>query len=251
MTTFVKAAQEIVKSIDPSSPAMNETKELLSTLEELGNTKQALFEEKITLAQQNAGIGSDKTLPVASLDNRTSGMHAYVSADAEHIANTISETIKSLLKTIQSGSSWDKIASAGLDIGTTAVNTLVTGLLGGSDGTVGGSDHYLIFTNGISLKRVDFLVWKRSIQTKGIMNRCEQILAFAGYSSIVDLPKVDKSTFRDKFQYTVMKSYPDIAEDPIKIIDKCDELFNKIQENNSMTTGVKAAANVQLVGPDD
>ncbi len=246
MATFVKTATSVIDSIDKSSPAMESTKELLDTLQELAKTKADLYEEQIQLNLQNAGVGADKTVPVVRTINRKKLTRTYSSESAEHLLENVGKEIKKLLGSISSGSSWDKIADAGIDIATKSINTAITAFLGSAIGKGAEDSDYKVVldANSLVLLRLDYKGWAREITTTSIKQRCQKTVAYAYASSVVDMSKLKYETFRLYFNDLIKEEY---KLSSIKALAKTKELYGDLCGSENYQAHSMAARNQRVL----
>ncbi len=117
MATFANAVKDIIDSFDGSQRELESVRELLEVLEELAESKAELFANEITIAHNNAGLGTDKNLKVESSGDVFRTTHAYSAKRLEpDIIKNVEKTINDLLGTISGGGDWSKIAEKGIKI---------------------------------------------------------------------------------------------------------------------------------------
>ena len=227
MSELVKTVTDVINGIDQSKPEAEATVELLNTLEELAQTKADLYEEQIALALENAGKDPDKTLPIITIMLHEKGIRAAIS-DKAQIAKGVADAVKSLLGTISTeGGDWAKIADKGINIASAAINGAINTFLGKASGDVQdkGDTHIVLDAENMELLRIDYHVWQRDIKTASIKTRVEKVVAYSYTKSVVDMPKVNYTTFQEYFLKIVKEDYNIPDTDPIAAVGKCKEFF--------------------------
>ena len=230
MSDFVNTARNVVEGIDKSSELFVQTKEQLDTLMSMAQIKKELMKNQVIERISKAGLGDDKTVPIASIEAFRNEVHGYISSDTEHLAKGITSSVKGLLGIIKGQGDWDKIADAAIDIGVETLNTALNAFLGGGTGDEHEDDLYFIVLRGITLLRVDYQGWRRRVQAKAIKEKVEGVSVFVSYRSVVDVANTPLDQFRSSVQHLFVKADPNLELDPIGLVKRCDEFYYALTE---------------------
>lgn len=208
---------------DTSGAALEECTAHLDTLMALGNTKSQYYAEKINTSLLGAGQGTDKTFPISSIQSFIFQTKAYTSDNADKISGVINASIKGFV----SGDN------------TSAVTSMISGfvdiLFGSSEGSESEVLRYCAILEGVSMIRLDFAGWSRSVTSNALKSKCDKVSAFVVYRSIVDMKKVSLNDFISVYQMTVKSENKDL--DAVGVLKKCQELyylFNPQKDSNDM-----------------
>lgn len=162
--------------------------------------------------------GGDKKIPVTSLVAQTTEIRAITSKSTQDIQITVTGCLDSFLggnKDVVGGIS--KLLSGALNV-----------FLGESVASVSKTDRYYILTEGLSAVRFDVKCWYRSIQCKSLYSKAEKVSCFVGTKSIVDLSKIDLSTFVYLYQQQLINSGVTGA-DMKEELKTVKEIYNEFQ----------------------
>lgn len=196
---------------DTSGELRDECAAHLDTLMALGQSKSQYYAEKIRTSLLGAGLGTDKTFPISTIQSFIYQTKAYTADNAKNISDVVNKSIKGFV--------------AGDN--TSAVTTLITGfvdiLFGSSEGSENEILRYCAILEGVSMIRLDFAGWSRSVTSSSLKNKCDQVSAFVLYRSIVDMEKVSLNDFISVYQLTVKAENPGITT--AETVKKCQELY--------------------------
>jgi hypothetical protein len=228
MSDFVKAAQEVVKGIDPATEKFVQTKEQLDTLMSMANIKKELMKTQVIDRIHHAGKGEDKTVPVASIEAFRNEVHGYISSDTEHLSKGITSSVKSLLGVISGQGAWDEIANASIAIGEEVLSTALNAFLGAGAGEEHEDDVYFIVLRGITLLRIDYQGWRRRLKAQAITEKIEGVSVFVSYRSVVDVLNTPIDQFRSSVQPLFVKKDPNLERDPIGLVKEIDKFYEAL-----------------------
>jgi hypothetical protein len=214
--------RSVVKELDQSDNLAKEAAAHLEALEDLANTKADLYESTLKANLVNAGIGSDHTIPISHIQDFTRDTRAYVASNADNISTVVNESLTGF---VNGGK--DQIVGGIEKLLTVAV----TALFGGSSGSEATTSKYYVANEGVALVRIDFMGWKRNVQTVSLTTKIEQVSAFVLCKSTVDIEKAKFDTFLDVYQYIVMAG----QENPSakQIIKEAKELYDDFRQANA------------------
>lgn len=216
MSTIRKTIEEA----DRSKPLTEEGKEVLETLFALAEQQADVFMMEII---DSIKIGDDKKIPVTSLVSQTKEIRAMTKKSTQDIQNTVKECLDSFLNgepNIVKGI--EKLLSGALTV-----------FLGESIGTMSKTEKYYVLTEGLSTVRFDVKCWYRSVQSASLIDRAEKVACIVGTKSVVDLSKIDLSTFIYLYQDQLRKS--GIKGDDLQNeIKKVKEIYNDFQNNTNV-----------------
>lgn len=196
---------------DISADLMQECSAHLDALMALADAKAQYYAETIKEELLGAGVGTDKTFPITTIQSYIYQTKAYTSDNAQNISSVINDSINGFISGDNQG----------------AVNTLVSGfvntLFGSSEGTEQQVLRYCAVLEGVSMIRLDFAGWSRTVSASALKSKCDKVSAFVLYRSIVDMSKVSLNDFIAVYQSTVKAETPDL--DAAGIIKKCQDLY--------------------------
>lgn len=212
---------------DASGALRDECSAHLDSLMALGQAKSQYYAEKINTSLLGAGQGTDKTFPISSIQSFIYQTKAYTSDNAKNISSVVNDSIKGFV----SGDT------------TSAVNTMVSGfvdiLFGSAEGSESEIIRYCAILEGVSMIRLDFAGWSRSVTSKQLKSKCDKVSAFVLYRSIVDMKKVSLNDFISVYQLTVKAENKDL--DAAGVLKKCQELYYLFNPQDKPANMLKAS----------
>ncbi|HAU2960467.1 TPA: hypothetical protein JC757_004352 [Salmonella enterica subsp. diarizonae] len=203
---------------DVSKDARDECAAHLDTLMALGQAKSQFYAEKINTSLLGAGQGTDRTFPISTIQSFIYQTKAYTSDNAKNISDVVDKSIKGFV----SGDSQSAIS--------TMVSGFVDILFGSSEGEESEVIRYCAILEGVSMIRLDFAGWSRSVTSTALKSKCDKVSAFVLYRSIVDMSKVTLNDFISVYQWTVKAENPGIST--VDTVDKCKELYYQFNPVN-------------------
>ncbi|MGB5025061.1 MAG: hypothetical protein WBO44_06915 [Saprospiraceae bacterium] len=220
--------RDVIKSFDASDELGKVQREAVEALAELGLSKAKNFELEITEKLQNAGSGSNLTIPVTAVIRSLSDVRAYSASSAQYIGETVKKALKSFIK----GTSEDIIGGVG-----EIMSGVISVFLGESAASSGEVSEYYVTTEGLSIVRIDMKAWYLNVSSKSIFEKMERVTAVVAVKSVVDLKKLDFATFLNLYQD--MLNQTKLTTEQIKLALEQAKLiykdFNEIDKiNNSM-----------------
>lgn len=219
---------------DKSGELRDECSAHLDTLMALGQAKSQYYAEKINTSLLGAGQGTDRTFPISTIQSFVFQTKAYTSDNAKNISSVVNDSIKGFVSGDNEG----------------AVTNLISGfvdiLFGSAEGAESEIFRYCAILEGVTMTRLDFAGWSRTVTSTALKGKCDKVSAFVLYRSIVDMSKVSLNDFISVYQMTVKAENPSI--DAATTIKKCQELyyiFNPSKENNArMLSATPDLANI-------
>lgn len=212
----MSTARNAVKSFDASDDLSQAQKEALEALFTVAEQQGDIFLMEIMDSIKN---NSDKKIPVTTLVSETKEIRAMTSKSLEDIGNTVTSCLSSFF----GGSSSSIISGIG-GLLSEALNIF----LGESSGATGKLEKYYVLTNNMSVVRFDVKGWYRNIQAKSLYKAAEKVTCFVATQSIVDLSKIDLSTFLYLYKEQLNKSKI-LDDDMDKELDRVIEIYNKFR----------------------
>ena len=219
---------------DVSGALKDECGAHLDSLMALGTAKSQYYAEKINTSLLGAGQGTDKTFPITKIQSFVYQTKAYTSDNAKNISSVVNDSIKGFV--------------AGDN--ETAVTGLVSGFVNILFGSTEGSEteivRYCAILEGVSMVRLDFAGWSRSVTSSALKSKCDRVSAFVLYRSIVDMKSVSLNDFISVYQSTVKVENPGItAADTLR---KCQDLYYLFNpERNPAKLANSAAASDKML----
>jgi hypothetical protein len=181
----------IIKQFDGSDELAQTQREVVESLSKLGEAKADFFDLTLKEDLRTAGQSGNATVPISSILASTRQVRAYSSLDAGHIADEIKTALAGFVQGTPEG------VLDGVGQLMTSALTVFLGQASASTGTV--SDYYVL-TAGLSVLRVDLKAWYLNVTAKSIYEKMERVSAFVAIKSVVDLSKLDFSTFLFLYQ---------------------------------------------------
>lgn len=218
MSTIKKA----IEGFDDSKDLESAQKEVLETLYALADQQSEVFMMEI---MDSIKGGDDKKIPVTSLVAQTKEIRVMTSKSTEDIQKTVNGCLDSFLDGGTPGivKGIEKLLSGAL-----------TAFLGESIGATGKVEKYYVLTEGLSTVRFDVKCWYRSIRSKSLYSRAEKVCCVVGTKSVVDLSRIDLSTFIYLYQEQ-LKNSGIKGDDLQNEIKKVKEIYNDFQSNTNLS----------------
>lgn len=192
--TFVR---DVIKSFDNSDESGQLQKETVQALAALGDSKAEVFKMQIQQSLLSAGDGTNKTIPISSIVRQFSDVRAYSSSEAGNLGQVVKKTLNTFLN-----ASKESIVDG---IGSLISETLSV-FLGTASASTGTVEEYYVAVEGLSVVRVDMRAWYLNVNAKSIQSKMERVVAVVGVKSVVDLAKIDFSTFLNLYQQQLIQS---------------------------------------------
>lgn len=182
----------IINKLDKSKEISDETKELMETLYLLAEQKANIF-----LMEMADSINKEdgKKLPVTALIDEEKLISVYVKEDVENLEEIIDNLLGIFIKHNK-----EKLVER---IKKTLI-TVLKSFFGSSIAKSDSMEKYYVLIDGYSAIRIDIKTWFRSVESTSLTEYCEKILCVAAIKSVVDLSKIDISTFMYFYQDQLM-----------------------------------------------
>jgi hypothetical protein len=222
----------IIKSFDGSDELAQSQREVVESLSKLGESKADFFDLTLKDKLRTAGQDGNPTVPISAILASTRQVRAFSSSSAGHIA----EEVKTALKGFIDGSTEGVLDGVG-----TLISSALTIFLGEAAASTGSISDYYVMTSGLSVLRMDLMAWYQNVTAKSIYEKMERVSAFVAVKSVVDLGKIDFSTFLFLYQQQLVRGK--VPETDIKkAMQDAKEIYKEFQSLNkgSSTNGVKA-----------
>jgi hypothetical protein len=189
---ILSSIHDFLNELDNSSQYAEAAKQQVDTLVKLAEAKAETFRNQIKSNLRTAGTNDNATIPIEAIRESFEETYAYYSDDSDKIK----ETIKNAITKLSPGTKQD-VADG--------VSTTVTDLIGGFLGQAEGSDKTTgatkVLAEGLSIIRVDFLVWKYNGKSAGLLKQDAHCAsAFVLVKSMVDMSKLGLNTFLNVYQ---------------------------------------------------
>lgn len=202
---------------DMSSELRAECSERLYILKTLAEAKTEYYVEKFRTTLLGAGTGSDRSLPISTIQSFTSQIKAYTPDSAKRINNVVRRSIKGFVSN-------DNVP---------AVANLISGfvdiMFATSSKAENEVDHYIVILEGQSIVRLDFAGWSRMVTSRHLMGKCDYVSAFVLCRSIVDMERVSWHDFYPVYLMTLQAENPGIAKS--EMMKKCYQLYSAFHPN--------------------
>lgn len=220
----MSTVRSAIKSLDQADAAINEQKEAIKALEELGRAKAEIFVRDIERSLLTAGNEeSNKTVPVTFMVGNKKEIRAFSSSETDNIGNIVSDCLNSFL----SGNKSSII---------TGVGKLITGALGIFLGNAEASSDtieiYYVVTDGLAPVRIDLKAWYYCVTASSITTKMERVVTVVATKSVIDVTRIDLGTFNYLFQ-TQLQGADMTHEELKKAITEAGEVYNLFVENSA------------------
>lgn len=234
----MSTVRKVIESCDATNELEAAQKEALEALYTVAEQQADIFMMEI---MDSIKVGGDKKIPVTSLVAQTKEIRAMTAKSTEDIQATVSGCLDAFLggnKDVVGGI--EKLLSGALNV-----------FLGESVGAVGQTEKYYILTEGLSAVRFDVKCWYRSIQCKSLYSKAEKVTCFVGTKSIVDLSKIDLSTFVYLYQQQLMNSGVTGADirSELKLVKEIYNEFQSSVSGNSILKEIRKEKNNEILVP--
>jgi hypothetical protein len=214
--------RDLAKTVDGTDELSKTQQQLIETLGKFAEAKGQLLAAEMTKQLENAGI-TDKLVPIEAVLGEKIYAHAYLQQSSEKVSAGINEAINDIT---QANSKSEVVSAVGNTIG-----KAVAGFLGESSASGTTYREYKVFTEGLSIVRVDFYVWKEHVQVSGLLSeKVRTICALVLIKSAVDMSKIKLNTFLNLYQAQIEKitDHKAFAE----AIDEVKQVFDRFHENS-------------------
>jgi hypothetical protein len=173
---------------------------------------------------QNAGAGSNKTVPITNVIFSDVATHAYVTADSAKIGNLVATTLGSLIQG-QADASFNNVAQLAA--------SLIAGFLGDTEQVSDSKYVYYVAREGLSIVRIDLGCWYQQIEIQALQAKISLVSAFAYYKSTVDLSRLDFNLFLNL--YNAQLSASATPADVQAAIQNARQIYAALTQNNPPT----------------
>lgn len=214
------AIKNVIKSIDGTDELANSQKEIIETLSKLAEAKAETFGFQIRESLQSAGGPSNATVPISSIISSTKEIRAFSSSEVANIGGEVMSAFKSFT----SGTAESILTGVG-----TLIGTAIGRLLGEGVVETGTKEDYYVMTDGISVIRIDIKAWYQSVTTKSLRDKMEKISAIVAVKSVVNLAKLDFSTFLYFYQNQLKKSNMTTSE-VVAAIAEAKQIYQEFKD---------------------
>lgn len=196
---------------DLSPELRDECSAHLDTLMALGQSKTQYYAKKINTDLLGAGLGTNRTFPISSIQSFIYQTKAFTSDNAKNITDVVNNSVS------------DFVAGDNKSAVATIVSGFVNILFGSTEGSESEVLRYCAILEGASMVRLDFAGWSRTVTSTSLKSKCDKVSSFVLYRSIVDMSKVTLNDFIQVYQVTVKAENKDI--DTAGMLKKCQDLY--------------------------
>lgn len=176
-----------IKQFDNADGKLEEQKEAVRTLEELGRAKAELFIRDIQTNLLTAGEEkSNKTVPITFLVGSKKEVRAFSSSEAGNIGKVVNDALESFL----SGKKETIVKGVG-----NLISSAMGIFLGEGEASSDTIEMYYVATDGLSPVRIDVKAWYYSATAKSITTKMERIVTVVATKSVIDVARIDLGTF--------------------------------------------------------
>ena len=222
----MSTVKNAIKKLDSSKEALEEKKDAVKALEELGKAKAEIFVRDIQSNLLTAGEErSNKTVPITYMVGSKKEVRAFASKEAGNIGKVVNDSLSAFL----SGNK-NTIANGVGNLISSALNIF----LGEAEASSDTIESYYVATDGLSPVRIDLKAWYYSATAKSITTEVEKIIAIVATKSVIDVNRIDLGTFLYLYQgqFNVDKM---TTEELSQAIDEAANVYNKFVERSVRT----------------
>jgi len=219
------AIGNIIKQFDGSDELAQTQREVIESLSQLGDAKAEFFDLSLREDLRSAGQATNPTVPISSIVTSTRQVRAFTSTSAGHIAAEIKAALGAFIK----GSPEGVLDGIGQ-----LMTSALTVFLGDASASTGTIYEYYVLTEGLSVVRLDLKAWYLNVTAKSIYEKMERVSAFVAIKSVVDLTKIDFSTFLYLYQQQLFNGKvpePDLQ----KALAVAKEIYKDFQDVHKMS----------------
>ncbi|WP_323779724.1 hypothetical protein [Thalassovita sp.] len=200
------AIKDVLNGFDDSSAILKEAKAHLDTLHSMATLKADFFKDEIYKSLESAGSQeSPLDTPIHTVLDSYIATHAYVSDNADGIVDVIKGAVNDFIN-----GGRENIVNGIASIAGKAV----TILLGSSEGSEDETSGRFIAVNRLGgIYRLDYRVWKRSVNSESLKSKAEQVTAMAMYKSTPDCSKMTWDDFLVVFGDSLS---PDLSDSDVE-----------------------------------
>lgn len=187
--SFIKKA---IESFDSTNQNFEEQKEAVKALEELGTAKAEIFIRDIESDLLSAGADqSNQTVPITYIVDSRKAVRAFSSKEVDNIGSVVTNALSSFI----SGKKENIINGVG-----SVIDNALKVFLGEGHASVDSMEMYCVATDGLSPVRIDLKAWYYSVTASSITTKMEKITVVVATKSIIDVTRIDLSTFLYLYQ---------------------------------------------------
>ncbi len=210
---FAKDARNAVESIGGDDAVKTWLQNELKILTELAESKAEFLELQLLTSLRTAGSTDNLTVPVESVIESTSHTFASAKSGLDDSLNKIPKTVQSFINGISKGDPSDIVTGICDNVGTALAIFLGTG-----SASTNTDKWYYVYTEGLSIVRIDIYAWYRDIEAAGLQSKVEKAGAFSMTKSIVNISKLHFNTFLNLYQKQLKSQTlpPSTIEEEIK-----------------------------------
>lgn len=219
--------RDLLKGNNDVNSLEKDARKHLDDLMRLAETKGELFQERIMTSILNAGVGSDRTIPITQILDSSMEVRAYRSDSAANLKDSIKTSVGNFV----AGGKENIVSGV-----TGLLNTAIDALFGSSSASGTEFQKYYVLNEGLSIIRLDVWGWAQKIEATSLTTIAEQMSVFTYYKSAVDVRDLDFNAFLALYQNIL--HHKDAAMSPKEVEKELDEvgevfdLFKKHQLGN-------------------
>lgn len=210
--------KSILEKLDKSKDISSDAKELMETFYTLAEQKADIFLMEI---MDSINKEDDRKLPVTVLIDEEKVINSYVEKDVQNLEEVISNLLDLFIKHDKENVV-EKIKKS--------LIAALKSFFGSSIAKSDSIEKYYILIDGYSAIRLDIKSWFHSVKSTSLYTYCEKILCIVATKSIVDLSKIDISTFMYFYQTQLINSGVK-GEDLEQEMDNVRKIYNKFQQS--------------------
>lgn len=227
-----------IRNLDESKEALEEKREAVKALEELGKAKAEIFVRDIQNSLITAGEEkSNKTVPITFMVGNTKEVRAFAAVESKNIGEVVNESLAAFLN--------GKKETISKGVGNLISNALGI-FLGNAEAASDTIESYYVATDGLSPVRIDVRAWYYSVTAQSITQKVEKVITVVATKSVIDVSRIDLGTFlylyQGQFDANIMSK-----EELKKALDEASEIYNTFAANCSPKNVLRQSQENDLV----
>jgi hypothetical protein len=199
--------RDVIKSLDNQPTVTAATKETLSLLMGLAQSKGEVYRQTIERDLITGKVdGQSLTVAITKILDRRIEYRSYVKTQPTPIIDSITKSLSSMF----SGDG-NILKSIG-DV----VQTMLNAIMGASQGDETEVEAYIVVADYPAIVRYDFAFWGRNVVSESITTYMENVFACVAYKSAVDVKKLAFNDFLALYGPVLVRAY---GNDPTKLAE--------------------------------
>ena len=228
-----------IKNILSDQSSASENRELMdeyvSNLEEIATLRAEILKSNMEKRLGDAGKNGNQEIAIRKILAQDFQVHAVSEKRFnDSLVDTLTEVIGGFLDGVQQNV---------LDSAHNLLRKATADFFGGASGSIEEDTGFFVTTDGLSIVRIDYAMWRKEVKAFDFLVDTEEVAAFVWAKSTIETEEVDFETFLSAYKNFLNPSNdPAIdLEDEISRAQSLYEQFKKAQAEEN-TTGISLEA---------